>query len=251
MATYYTLRPSFSARTATRRLSSATHSAPPDDSKRARIAGIAGGTAGGLVGLGVILALVLLCLHRRKKTQKQEAAGGRPLSLPPPAELAVTAFPHEISTSSTAGKPVAMHDGSTPSDARRLPLQPVGHDAAATGQQPAFYGLVSPITGAHADVACYPGDNGRSYPWKGTAQDVSPTAVAVSPGPHASFTPQPPVRSQPQGHGPPPADADAESDGPRLRRIDERHQGSRWQVGGMRMAMDRPAQGRFVEDACL
>lgn len=97
---YYGLRPPSTVRAATRAIPSTSVSPSPSSSAtpksgKTNIAAIAGGTVGGLVVLIGILCLILFCLHRRKKANKN---GGQGAPAPSPAELAVTPIPHEMST---------------------------------------------------------------------------------------------------------------------------------------------------------
>ncbi|KAH8730040.1 hypothetical protein GQ44DRAFT_816576 [Phaeosphaeriaceae sp. PMI808] len=107
---YYKLSPTAPTRAATRFIAgTATPSPTPTDSplKKKNIGAIAGGTVGGLVILIAILSLILFCLHRHKKAKKEQSR-----EVPaPPAELAVTHFPHEMSTTG-ARKYVSVHEQS-------------------------------------------------------------------------------------------------------------------------------------------
>jgi hypothetical protein len=94
---YYQLTPPTASRIPTRALPAAT-SIPLGRSNKLNVEAIAGGTAGGLVFLAAVLGLVLLCLHRKKKSLK-EGAPGAPA---PPAELAATPLSHELSTAGTS-----------------------------------------------------------------------------------------------------------------------------------------------------
>jgi hypothetical protein len=59
-----------------------------------------------------VLCLVLFCLHRRKKAKKNRAPS---TPAAPPAELAVTQYPHEMS-SPGASKYVSAHERSVPNE---------------------------------------------------------------------------------------------------------------------------------------
>ncbi|USP76749.1 hypothetical protein yc1106_04023 [Curvularia clavata] len=112
LATYYTLKPTFAARSATRSLPSATGSPSPSGSKKSNVGVIAGSVVGGLVGLIIVLCLILLCLRRHKKAlkEKQEKEGNANNAPPPipPAELATT-VPYEM-PASEATKYVNTHN---------------------------------------------------------------------------------------------------------------------------------------------
>ncbi|KAF2847935.1 hypothetical protein T440DRAFT_455188 [Plenodomus tracheiphilus IPT5] len=180
LATYYTLKPSFSVRTATRLVPSATSSSQPSGSKSSNIAAIAGGTVGGLLGAIAILSLILFCLHRRKKAMRKEAAEEQ-LPTPPPAELAATTFPHEMSTS-TASKYIAMHERPPYSGTDQLDSHAVSHHPY-TSQYPSSYGFASsstdvdvvlPITRVQHESPRQ-GAGGQFYHPRGRTPDLSPT----------------------------------------------------------------------------
>jgi hypothetical protein len=112
LATYYTLKPTFAARSATRLLPSPTGSSPSSGSNKSNVAVIAGSVVGGLVGLIIILCLILFCLRRhknalKKKQEKEGDANNAPPPLPP-AELATT-IPYEM-PASEATKYVSTHN---------------------------------------------------------------------------------------------------------------------------------------------
>ncbi|CBX91793.1 hypothetical protein IAQ61_000011 [Plenodomus lingam] len=181
LATYYTLRPTFPARTATRLVPSAAASSTSSDSDRSNIAAIAGGTVGGLFGAIAIISLIIFCLHRRKKAPKNDVADQHPPT-PPPAELAATAFPHEISTS-TAGKYVAMHERSPNSGATQICSQSASYEPYAN-QHPPSYGLPSssadtnlaqPVASTQHSPHQQDGSEQFHAPNNRTAQNISPT----------------------------------------------------------------------------
>ncbi|KAI8933958.1 hypothetical protein NX059_008732 [Plenodomus lindquistii] len=224
LATYYTLRPSFSARAATRLIPSTTGSPFTNGSKRSNVATIAGGTVGGLLGAVSILLLVLFCLHRRKKVRKEEQTAEHPPVLPP-TELPVTAFPHEMSSSSAAGKYIAMHERSPYSGTAQLHSEAINNDGYTTQHLPS-YGFVSPSTdrtfvppSTRAQYGSYQGDGSNQMSnSNGTAQFVSPmwdrqsNVSATSPRQYSYPTPTSPERSSldlpiqrpPQTYYPPP-----------------------------------------------
>ncbi|CAE7193115.1 hypothetical protein P3342_009357 [Pyrenophora teres f. teres] len=109
LATYFTLKPSFTARAATRSLPSATATPSPKPSKKTNVGAIAGGVVGGLAVLIAILCLILFCLHRRKKALKEKQAQADEPPPPPPAELATT-VPQEMPATTDASKYVSIHD---------------------------------------------------------------------------------------------------------------------------------------------
>lgn len=163
MATYYTLKPTFSARSATRPLPSATGSLSSGDSEKTKVGAIAGGVVGGIVGLIVILCLILFCLHRRKKAFKEKGTenGGDvdntnppppPPPPPPPAELAST-VPHEMSASD-ASKYVSIHNQADSVAIAQYPGYAQQHSHSAShdynsplsAQGPPSYGQAPPYT---------------------------------------------------------------------------------------------------------
>jgi cell division septation protein DedD len=103
---YYGLTPTFPSRAATRYLQATASPSPSSSASKRNIGAIAGGTVGGLLVLIALLCIVLFCLHRRKKAKKDSVYD--PPSAPP-AELAVTQFPHEMPTSN-ASKYVSAHE---------------------------------------------------------------------------------------------------------------------------------------------
>lgn len=167
---YYQLRPTFTARSATRSVpspstSSSTTPVSPSP-KKTNIAAIAGGAAGGLVVAIVVLSLILCCLHRRKKARKQQTPQVDSAPAPPPAELAVTMVPHEMSTPSN-NKYISIHedalaDSRTPYTAEapdnRIPYSGISpmhshspsqdYASAYHTQLPPSYGASSPPTQA-------------------------------------------------------------------------------------------------------
>ncbi|KNG52324.1 galactose oxidase kelch beta-propeller [Stemphylium lycopersici] len=160
LATYYTLKPTFPPRSATRPLPSATESLSSGDSEKTNVGAIAGGVVGGVVGLIVILCLILFCLHRRKKALKEKRTedGGdfgnaHPPSLPlPPAELAST-VPHEMSASN-ANKYVSIHNQANSIAMAQYPGYAQQHSHSAShdynsplsAQGPPSYGQAPPYT---------------------------------------------------------------------------------------------------------
>ncbi|KAJ8112971.1 hypothetical protein OPT61_g4795 [Boeremia exigua] len=92
LAVYYNLKAPSITRTATRTLPSSTGTSSGGSSK-SRVGAIAGGVVGGLAALIAILCLVLLCLHRKKKSRKEKEESPE---LPPPVELGVTTPPQEM-----------------------------------------------------------------------------------------------------------------------------------------------------------
>ncbi|CAO2658822.1 Nn.00g065450.m01.CDS01 [Neocucurbitaria sp. VM-36] len=150
---YYQLRPTFAARTATRSVPSTTASPSstgpaPGGSRKTNVGAIAGGTVGGLVVLIAILCLILFCLHRRKRSVKEGRAQSQP-GPPPPAELAVDALPHEMSTPST-NKYVHVNEQSDPnihttySGGAPLQSRSASHEYTSgyPNQMPPSYGAV-------------------------------------------------------------------------------------------------------------
>jgi hypothetical protein len=109
---YYKGTPSFTSRSATRALPATVTPSPSTSAKKTNIGAIAGGTVGGLVALIVILCLILFCLHRRKKAQKNGASNNWTV---PPTELAASQLPQEMS-SSGAGKYVSTHERPSPNE---------------------------------------------------------------------------------------------------------------------------------------
>jgi hypothetical protein len=76
-------------------------------SGKKNIGAIAGGVVGGLAVLIIVLSLILLCLHRRKKAKNEKPEAAPVIA---PAELDVGRYPHEMSTTTTASKYVAVHE---------------------------------------------------------------------------------------------------------------------------------------------
>lgn len=222
---YYTIRPSFSARAATRTIPTAT-GAPSSGSKRTNVGAIAGGTVGGLVVLIIVLCLILFCLRRRKRAVKVSEPQHQPEQ--PPAELAVTPIPQEMGTPD-ANKYMAVHEqadpnsyamyaGSTPVHARSASheynmsnagsLSPYGHTAAFPA--PSYselgtggYGQQSPRQ--HNDSEYYFRDNSSVH--NASQASTSPSnqytyTAPTSPRHH----PHSPTQQQPQTYFPPPPD---------------------------------------------
>jgi hypothetical protein len=104
LGVYFGRQATFSARSATRVVPSGT--AKPSEtghSKKTNIGAIAGGVVGGLAGLILILALVLFCLHRRKKAAKaRDEKSHQGPSSPPPVELAATSPVQEMASPGAA-----------------------------------------------------------------------------------------------------------------------------------------------------
>ncbi|KAH7345963.1 hypothetical protein BKA66DRAFT_325438 [Pyrenochaeta sp. MPI-SDFR-AT-0127] len=160
---YYQLRPPSTVRAATRVVpptvspSPSGPAAPPP--RKTNIAVIAGGTVGGLVVLIAILCLILFCLHRRKKDKKNR--GESASAHPPPAELAVTPIPHEMSTPDT-NKYVSIHerpDHNFPvAYSTVAPLRSPSHDYTSqySAQTPPSYGTAPAFTAA----TYHPSDEG-------------------------------------------------------------------------------------------
>jgi len=174
LATYYTLKPTFTARSATRSLPSATESASAGSSKKSNVAAIAGGTVGGLAALIVLLCLILFCLHRRKKSLKKNEAE-TPSSLPP-AELATT-VPHEM-----ADTDANNHEYNSPYSAQGPP---------SYGHAPPY---ISPVEGGHTGRSP-PGEqfftddvrNSPPGPW--STQVQYPRSALSQDGQHSYPTP--------------------------------------------------------------
>ncbi|KAF2271331.1 uncharacterized protein EI97DRAFT_437964 [Westerdykella ornata] len=112
LAVYFTRVPSFSARTATRVLPTAT--ASPSRGRKVSVGAIVGSAVGGLVALIAILLLILFCLHRRHRKAKKQKDGKLKAPTPPPVELAATSPVPEM-TSPGAAKYMTMqsHDTNT------------------------------------------------------------------------------------------------------------------------------------------
>ncbi|KAH3917053.1 hypothetical protein HBH56_051690 [Parastagonospora nodorum] len=92
---YYNIKATPATRAATRLLPATSSPTGGKSIKRTKIGAIAGGTIGGLVILIALLSLVLFCLYRRKKAKK---TGVHQAPSAPPAELAVSQHPYEMST---------------------------------------------------------------------------------------------------------------------------------------------------------
>lgn len=108
LSVYFGRQATFSARSATRVVPSGT--AKPSEtgkSNMSNVGAIVGGVVGGLAGLLLILALVLFCLHRRKKVLKAKEEKSQCPPPPAPVELAATSPVHEMH-SPGAGKYMSL-----------------------------------------------------------------------------------------------------------------------------------------------
>ncbi|KAG9190663.1 hypothetical protein G6011_08751 [Alternaria panax] len=154
LATYYTLRPTFTARSATRALLPATEPPSPGSSKKTNVGAIAGGTVGGLLVLVGILCLILFCLHRRKKETKKKESQDPPEI--PPAELETT-FPQEMAATD-ASKYVSIHEQAGSIALAQYPghvqqhSHSASHDYNSYGHAPPY---TSPVEGGHASHSPY------------------------------------------------------------------------------------------------
>jgi hypothetical protein len=157
---YYGLTPpSFSSRAATRYLGATASPSPTSHAEKKNIRAIAGGVVGGLLGIIALLCLVLFCLHRRKKAKKNQVHDS---SSAPPAELAVSEFPHEMPTPD-ANKYVAAHERTHPSEmsgytgyALAQPHSPgYGHHSPHASESPHAYESTSPYTDGHHQGSGY------------------------------------------------------------------------------------------------
>lgn len=151
LVTYFTLKPTFSARVATRLLPSATGTLSGGDSSDTDAGAIAGGVVGGLAALIGVLALVIFCLRRRKKALKVQEI--HPFSPPPPpVELAATPVPQEMAAFSEASKYVQLHEqadsialSNYPGHAQHhSPSGSHDYDPSYPAQSPPSYGHPSP-----------------------------------------------------------------------------------------------------------
>jgi hypothetical protein len=131
---YYGLTPTFPSRAATRYLRATASPSPSSLASKKNIGAIAGGTVGGLLVLIAILCTILFCLHRRKKAKK-ESVHNPPSA--PPAELAVTQFPHEMGTSGIS-KYMSAHGRSNPNEL------PAHSEYALEQSHTTSYGYASP-----------------------------------------------------------------------------------------------------------
>ncbi|CAG5182209.1 uncharacterized protein ALTATR162_LOCUS10046 [Alternaria atra] len=159
LATYYTLKPTFTARSATRVVLSPTESPSPESSKKTNVAAIVGGAVGGFVVLVIILCLILLCLHRRKRAMKKKKEGGPPPDLPP-AELATT-VPQEMAATDVS-KYVSMHDQADSIARAHRPGHVQQHSHSDSHEYNSFYSAqgppsygqdlpyISPVEGGHS-----------------------------------------------------------------------------------------------------
>jgi hypothetical protein len=156
---YYGLTPSFPSRAATRYLQATASPSSTGRAKKKNIGAIAGGVVGGLLGLIAILCLVLFCLRRRKTTNKNR--GHEPPSVPP-AELAVTQFPHEMPTSDV-NKYLSAHERASPNEmpgytgyalAQSHPPG-YGHSSPHASDPPQTYETMSPYTDGHHQGSGY------------------------------------------------------------------------------------------------
>lgn len=101
LGVFFTRQASFSARSATRVIPTGTGTPSDNKSGKTNVGAIAGGVVGGLAALIIILGLILLCLHRRKKALKANPSGRNKTPSPPPAELAATTPAAEMSSPGT------------------------------------------------------------------------------------------------------------------------------------------------------
>lgn len=230
---YYKLRPTFTARSATRALPSSTSTSTSAKSNKKNIGAIAGGTIGGLVALIAILCLILFCLHRRKKAAKknEEAPPGPPAQ--PPAELDNTTMPHEMSSTHTS-KYMTVREQPDPSIHTS---RTISHEFPSPYpiQLPPSYGASSPSTPAainsspdqsYAHHSRQPSDPELFYPEAGhndalniwdrqshsTQSQLSPRQYSYpTPTSPLQQNPPMPVAPQPQVYYPPPMDPTARS----------------------------------------
>jgi hypothetical protein len=209
LATYYTLKPTFAARAATRVLPSATETPSSGSPKKSNVAAIAGGTVGGLVVLIVVLCLILFCLHRRKKHLKEKESEA-PSSLPP-AELATT-VPQEMADTE-ASKYVSMHDqadcialASYPGHVQHSHSASHDYNSPYSAQGPPSYGhtppYTSPVEGGHSgrpprgDQFFADGSTSRSSPPGPWSTQISyPRSAPSQDGQHPYPTPTTPRHS--------------------------------------------------------
>jgi hypothetical protein len=167
LATYYTLKPTFPARSPTRSIPSPT-GLPSGVSKPKNIAAIAGGVVGGLVALAAILCLLLFCLHRRKKAGNEADVVAPPP--PPPAELGTTPIPHEMSgAEDAASKYVHVHE-----QADRIALHnyPGPHSHSPSQQGPPSYGHTPPYTSPTEGL--HPHHQEMFFPTNGAVRNSPP-----------------------------------------------------------------------------
>ncbi|KAF1940761.1 hypothetical protein EJ02DRAFT_423610 [Clathrospora elynae] len=211
LATYYTLKPTFSSRAATRSVPPATSSPSSGSPKKTSVAAIAGGTAGGLAVLIVILGLILFCLHRRKKALKKEGGQNEPPPPPPPppAELAVTSISHEMS-SSIASKYVSIHDQSEPVAMSNYPNYYQQHSRSASheynspysAQEPPLYGSAPNFAyNSSSEGHLQREDQQRAHFPQSQGQYTYPTPTSPRQSPDDAIQQQVPI------YYPPPADA--------------------------------------------
>ncbi|XP_014552037.1 hypothetical protein COCVIDRAFT_30500 [Bipolaris victoriae FI3] len=191
LATYYTLKPSYAARSATRPLPSATGSLSPNQPKKTNIGAIAGAAVGGAVGLILLLCLILFCLRRHKNAlkEKRKKEGDINNANPPipPAELETT-VPQEMAASE-ASKYVSIHnrvDAATVAQHQEH-AQQYSHSASHNygspqpTQGPPSYGFVPPYTSpTEATFSHVSPSVGRSFSDDGITQN-SPTTVWGTP----------------------------------------------------------------------
>ncbi|KAL6159036.1 hypothetical protein ACJQWK_03311 [Exserohilum turcicum] len=192
LATYYTLKPSFAARSATRLIPSPTGSLSSDGDKKTNVAAIAGGVVGGLVGLIAILCLILFCLHRRKKALKEkrekEGDASNAPPPPPPAELATT-IPQELAASE-ANKYVPINQIDSPALAQypehaQQHSHSNSHDytSAYPAQGPPSYGHTPPYTSPVVPASQMSPRGDQTF----SDMDGSHTSPSTAWGTHAEF----------------------------------------------------------------
>jgi hypothetical protein len=184
LATYYTLKPTFAARSATRLIPSPT-GVSSGASKKTNVAAIAGGVVGGLVALIAILSLILFCLHQRKKALKEDKTQTGPPP-PPPVELGTT-VPQEMSGVSPASKYVHMHEQADPIALSNYPGPAQLHSQSASqdynypysAQGPPSYGHAppysSPTESEHGRLPHHQGNTELFIPNNGANHNLPPS----------------------------------------------------------------------------
>ncbi|KAF2732456.1 hypothetical protein EJ04DRAFT_513917 [Polyplosphaeria fusca] len=195
LAVYFTRRPSFSARSATRALPTGTSTPTASGGGKTNVGAIAGGVVGGLVGLIAILLLILFCLHRRKKALKNQ-----PEKAPaptPPVELAAASPVHEMASPGVSKHlslqnqpdPNAHPAYSVPNSIHsRSPSGATSHSATSP-YQPMAYASTTPTTNAP-----YPSPHGPNFPHNQTYYEHQNAYAPYSDNPQAYDYPPPHVQ---------------------------------------------------------
>ena len=196
---YYILRPSFSARTATRPIPASTGSSSPHSSgpQGKKIGAIVGGVVGGLVAVVAVLCLVLFCLRRRKRNDKKEKPL-MPRTPTPPVELASTPFRHEMSNSTSPGKyNIELEERASKGHSNYIGVASVhphspGHEYPSPYSQiPPSYGSASPPPAATYQSSHHGGYSQHTPRHQSSLEQFHSTYNSAHTTPPAAWSPNP------------------------------------------------------------